>query len=62
MSKVQPPDGEQRGGTSVPGVAGGLAGVHTFTVLFTDLVASTATRARLGEDAFDRPIWRASSS
>ncbi len=54
MSRIQSPDDEQRGGPgSVPGVAGGLAGVHTFTVLFTDVVASTATRARLGEDAFD---------
>ena len=31
----------------------GSAHVSTWTVLFTDITASTAMRSRLGEDAFD---------
>src|SRR5688500_13346602 len=53
MSRIESPDEEPEARANVPAVAAGLAGVHTFTVLFTDVVASTATRARLGEEAFD---------
>src|SRR5262245_24305104 len=40
--------------TRTPTGVAGQAGISTATVLFTDLVGSTALRARLGEDAAER--------
>ena len=53
MTTTPGPEAQKPVGSSVERVGAGSTHVSTWTVLFTDITASTAMRSRLGEDAFD---------
>ena len=53
MTNTIDPHDEDAPRSTVGPVGAGAAAVSTWTVLFTDITASTAMRSRLGEDAFD---------
>src|SRR5262245_24256129 len=53
MTEPRIPQPARNGGTSLPRVEPAASTVSTWTVLFTDITASTELRSGLGEDAFD---------